>query len=186
MIRKLFASACALVAVSGFAISGDVTSGPQVGTELPGPFMPLNVTGDSAGEKHCLYCENGDKPVVMIFARNADCPATQKLIKQVDDKVSKNSDCNLRSFVVFCTDDSNAEAKLKEMAKEKGIQKVVLSTDSPTGPSKYKVAKDADVTVVLYTNRTVKANHSYKAGELKDADITAILADIKKIAPEAK
>lgn len=186
MIRKLFASACALVAVTGFVAASDITSGPQVGTELPGPFMPLNITGSAAGEKHCLYCENGDKPVVMIFARNPECPQTQKLIKQVDEKIAKNSGCDLRSFVVFCTDDSSAEAKLKEMAKEKGISKVVLSTDSPTGPSKYKVAKDADVTVVLYTNRTVKANHSYKAGELKDADIAAILADVTKIAPEAK
>ena len=186
MIRKLFASACALVAVGGFALGGDITSGPQVGSELPGPFMPLNVSGNSAGEKHCLYCENGSSPVVMIFARNPECPQTQKLIKQVDEKVAKNGDCDLRSFVVFCTDDSKAESQVKEIAKDKGIQKVVMSIDSPTGPSKYKFAKDADVTVVLYTNRTVKANHSYKAGELKDADIKAILADVKKIAPEAK
>src|SRR5262245_39680118 len=46
-----------------------VKSGPQVGDDLAGPFHPLNVNGKKAGEKHCLYCENGDRPVVMVFAR---------------------------------------------------------------------------------------------------------------------
>jgi hypothetical protein len=29
-------------------------SGPQAGAMIPGVFHPLNVTGDSAGEKACL------------------------------------------------------------------------------------------------------------------------------------
>src|SRR5688572_7085012 len=44
-------------------------SGPQVGEELAGPFHPLNVNGKAAGKKHCLYCENGARPVAMVFAR---------------------------------------------------------------------------------------------------------------------
>jgi hypothetical protein len=29
-------------------------SGPQVGEEIPGTFLPLNVTGADAGKKRCL------------------------------------------------------------------------------------------------------------------------------------
>ena len=43
-----------------------------------------------------------------------------------------------------------------EAATEKeSIKNVILSLDTPAGPAKYKFAKDADVTVVLYTSRTV-------------------------------
>ncbi len=185
MIRKILASMMSIAAVATLAGAAEIVSGPQVGDKLPGPFTPLNVTGNHPGEKNCLYCENGDKPVVMIFARNADCPMTQKLIKQVDATVAKNEKCEMGSFVVFCTDDSSTETKLKSMAGKENIKKVVLSIEGPNGPAKYKFAKDADVTVVLYVNRTVKANHSYKAGEMKDGDIETILKDVKKITPDA-
>jgi hypothetical protein len=43
----LLATAC--------SVAGDgLKSGPQPGKTLPGPFHPLNLTGDMAGQKHCL------------------------------------------------------------------------------------------------------------------------------------
>lgn len=186
MIRKLFAAAAVVAAVSGFAAAGDLKSGPQSGEKLPGPFTPLNVNGKSAGEKHCLVCENGDNPVVMIFARSPECPMTQALIKKVEAAVAKNEKCEMGSFVVFCTSDSQAEGQAKAFAEKAKLKKVVLSTDSPAGPAKYKVAKDADVTVVLYTNKTVKANHSFKKDELKEEGIEKVIKDIKKITPASE
>ena len=62
----------------------------------------------------------------------------------------------------------------------------VLALDTPAGPSKYKFAKDADVTVVFYTERTVKANHTFKAGELTAEKIDEVLKDVSKITPAAK
>ena len=183
MVRKLFATTAVVALVAGLSFAAEIVSGPQAGETLPGPFQPLNINGKSAGEKHCLYCENGNNPVVMIFARNADCPMTQKLIKEVDAAVAKNEKCSMGSFVVFCTDDSQTEPKLKALVEKEKYKKVVLSLDSPAGPNKYKFSKDADVTVVLYTERTVKANHSFKAGELKDANIEAIVKDLAKITP---
>jgi hypothetical protein len=48
------------------------------------------------------------------------------------------------------------------------------------------VAKDADITVVLYTDRMVKANHAFKKGELKDADIEKIVSEVPMILTESK
>ena len=53
--------------------------------------------------------------------------------------------------------------------------------DNPPGPAPYNSAKDADVTVVLYNKSKVLANFSFRKGELKDADVARIVADVSKI-----
>jgi hypothetical protein len=180
MSRILFAGvAAALLAAT--AAAGDLKSGPQVGAKVPGPFAPLNVNGEDAGKKQCLYCKNGENPVAVVFARCAECPATQKLIKALDAATAKHSDCEMGSFVVFCADDDKLEGKLKELADKEHLKKIVLTIDTPTGPAKYNISKDADVTVLLYKNREVKANYAFKKGELKDGDVDAIVADVSKI-----
>jgi hypothetical protein len=163
-----------------------VKSGPQAGTDLSdcGPFHPVNVTGKAAGKKHCLYCENGDRPVVMIFAREPNAQLG-KLLKKIDAACDKHSKDKLSSFVVFCTKDEEAETKAKKCAKDCDLKKVVLSIDNPAGPEKYNVNEKADVTVVLYVDRSVKANHAFKKDEMKDKDVDAIVKDLSKILPKS-
>ncbi len=88
------------------------------------------------------------------------------------------------SFVVICSDDEGLEKKLKELAEKEKLQKVVLTIDNKSGPPSWRIAKDADVTVVLYNRRQVKANYAFKKGELKSEDIEKIVGDVKKIVPE--
>ena len=75
---------------------------------------------------------------------------------------------------------------MKELAAKEGLKKIVLSIDNPSGPKDYKVAKDADVTVVLYTRQQVKVNYAFKKGELKDKDIDKIVSEVSKILPKDK
>src|SRR5947209_20012302 len=104
MIRS---AAVALVLFVGSAFGAEpVKSGPQVGEKVPGPFHPLNINGEMAGKKHCLFCQNGQNPVAMIFARSTDA-ATIDLIKKVEEATSKNSDAKMGSFVVFLSDDKD-------------------------------------------------------------------------------
>jgi hypothetical protein len=156
-----------------------LVSGPQVGDEVPGPFQPLNVTGPDAGQKVCLYCKNGTNPVAMIFARDLSEPVTA-LIKKIDGATEQNQENHMGSFVVFLNDSEDLGGKLKEMADKESVKNTVLAIDNPAGPA-VKVAKDADVTVVLYTKHKVKANYAFGKGELKDKDIDRILADVPKI-----
>jgi hypothetical protein len=117
----------------------------------------------------------------MIFAREVSDNLTS-LVKQVDKATADNSKARMGSFVVFCNDDEKLEDQLKALAKKEKINKTVLTiVDKKSGPSGYTIDPKADVTVVLYVNRTVKANHAFKKGELKDKDIKAILADVPKI-----
>lgn len=181
-MQLIAALAVALVTGLSYAEKSSVKSGPQVNEELAGPFHPLNVTGASKGEKHCLYCENGNHPVAMIFAREVT-PALGNLIKKIDEVTVQNKDTGMGAFVVFCSNEEGLEGKLVKMAEKANLNKVVLSIDNPAGPKDYNVAKDADVTVVLYTKRTVKANHAFAKGELNDKAIEKIVADVSKIVP---
>jgi hypothetical protein len=157
-----------------------VKSGPQTGTEVPGPFHPLNVTGESAGKKACLYCANGGNPVAVVFAREAT-PAVAKLLKQLDDATVKNNSAEMGSYAVFCSDKDGLDKALTKLAADQKLTKLILSIDNPAGPEKYKIAKEAEVTVLLYREFEVKANHAFRAGELNDAAITKVVADVSKI-----
>src|SRR5262245_674911 len=179
----IVAFAALLILVAGVSAAELVKSGPQTGEKVPGPFHPLNINGDNAGEKACLYCKNGDNPVAMVFARShSDELAT--LIKKLDACTAKNSGCKMGSFVVYLSDSEKLGEQLKHFAKSAELKQIVLAIDNPAGPKGYKVAKEADVTVVLYTDHTVKANHAFKKGELKDKDIESIVKDVAKILPE--
>jgi hypothetical protein len=179
---RLFAAAVAAIALSLPVSAGELKSGPQAGEKVPGPFHPVNVTGAHKGEKFCLFCVNGENPVAMVFARE-NSPELTKLIKKLDEATAKNKEASMGSFVVFLNDKDGLDKELAATAEKNKIENTVLSIDNPAGPKSYNVAKDADVTVVLYVDRKVKANHTFKKGELKDGDIDTIVKDIPKILP---
>jgi hypothetical protein len=171
--------------VSAVFAAETVRSGPQVDEDVPGPFHPYNVTGSAAGKKNCLYCQNGANPVAVVFAREVS-PEVTKLIKKLDECTAKNGECKMGSYVVFLCDKEGLDKELKELADKQKLDHIVLSIDNPAGPQEYKISKDADVTVVLYTKHTVKSNHAFKKGELKEQDIEAIVKEVPKILPEKK
>ncbi len=153
----------------------------QPGETLPASFEPYNVTGDYAGKRHCLVCENGLNPVVMIFARQPS-EALGRLLDKLDTASGKKT-ASFGAFVVFLGDRDELEKKLAQPANQRPLKHVILSIEDPPGPDGYKVAEDADVTVVLYTKATVKANHSFRKGRLNDQEIERILADLPRILP---
>ena len=119
----------------------------------------------------------------MIFARNIDSSLTS-LVKKIDAATKANSSAKMGSFVVFLVSDDDAkkmEVSLPEYAKKENIKSVVLAIDNAAGPQGYNIAKDAEVTVVLYSKKTVKASHVFRKGELNEKAVEAIVKDIPKI-----
>ena len=180
MIRKLFALA-AIVACTSLALAAEIKSGPQIGEKVPGPFTPLNVNGENAGKKACLYCKHGNNPVAVVFARTATCEQASKLIEKLDAETGKNTKAEMGFYVVFLSDDDKLEAGLKKMIEEKKLKNVTLSIESPKGPEKYALDKDADVTVLLYNKHKVESNFAFAKGKLTDKDIDTIVGDVSKI-----
>jgi hypothetical protein len=119
----------------------------------------------------------------MIFAREISDPLTS-LVKKIDAATAENKGRKMGSFVVFLSDDEGLQKKLEDLVKKEDIKKCILAIDNPAGPKVYKVAKEADITVVLYNKRDVKANHAFKKGQLTEKAIDQIVADVKKIVPE--
>jgi hypothetical protein len=183
MLKKGFALGMVLTC-AGFAVSAadPVKSGPQPGEKVPGQFKPLNATGPDAGKEECLYCKNGAKPVVMVFAREFT-PAVASLVKKLDAATAANSEAGLGSCVIVLSDAKDLPQSLARWAQGEKVTSTVLASYAPAGPEKYAIAPDAVVTVLLYTKYTVKANHSFRAGELTDIGVDAVLADLSKILP---
>ncbi len=166
--------------VSGSSFGAEpVKSGPQAGQRVPGAFEPLNITGPDAGKKSCLYCRNGTNPVVMIFARDTS-PALTELLKRIDAATGAHANDSMGSCAVFCSDEPMA-ANLAQIAKQSNLTNTILATYEASGPARYKLAPEADVTVLVYTHCVVKANHSFRKGELTYAGIDKILADLPLI-----
>jgi hypothetical protein len=179
--RLVTTSALALFVLAGGLIAAEkLKSGPQVGEKVPGPFEPLNINGDNAGKKFCQYCINGQNPVAMVFVRETSEPV-EKLIKEIDAATAKNSDAKMGSFFVFLSDDEAMQKKLESIAKKDDLKKTVLTLDNKTGPENYNIAKDAEVTVVLYKERKVIANYSFAKGKMTEKDVETVIAELPKI-----
>lgn len=181
MINRIAFGTFAFLALTVFSVNADenLKSGIPVGKQVRA-FHPLNVTGPAAGEKRCLVCSNGNNPVAVIFARKLSDPLTT-LVKKIDAATVKNKSANMGSFVVFLNDDESLSDSLKSMAKKQGLSECILSIDNPAGPSGFDIAADAEVTVLFYNRRTVRANHAFGAGELNNQSVERVVADLKTI-----
>lgn len=127
----------------------------------------------------------GNVPVAAVFAREIT-PALTSLVKKLEQATADNKDAKVAAWVILLSDDDKAEDKLKELADKEKVKKVLLGVESPAGPPKYKIAKEAEVTVLLYEKKTVKKSYVFEKGKLTEKDATAIAAAVKDIIPAKK
>jgi hypothetical protein len=122
----------------------------------------------------------------VIFAREITPPLTS-LVKKIDEATVKNNSCDMGSFVVLLSDEKpTATRKLKELAKTQKLKETVLALHDAAGPEEYKIAKDAEITVLLYVEHEVKANFAFRKGEFEEKDISRVLDGLVKILPQKK
>jgi hypothetical protein len=182
MLRSLLACASLLLLTIATSLPAaePLKSGLQPGEKVTTIFEPLNITGEHAGEPYCLICENGLSPVAMLFAREINEPLLN-LLSKLDEATAKNRDQEMGSFVVFLNETDALRQQLASAAKQRGLKRIVLSAYAPAGPDGFHVAADADLTVVLYREHEVKANHAFRRGEFTAASAEKILGDLPKI-----
>jgi hypothetical protein len=107
------------------------------------------------------------------------------LVKQIDamvDNAADRSNDTKHAFVVLITDDPDAaEAKLQKLAEDKQIKNIPLTVfDGIAGPSDYKIAEKAEVTVMMWVDQEVKVNRAFGADELDATAVEQVVADAKK------
>jgi hypothetical protein len=206
-MRRVLCSAIVLGLMISAGLAQEVKSGPQAGTVLPAPFDALNINGkidgkDAAGRQHCLVCQNGLNPTVMVFTRE---PAEGKdaaltdLLKQLDDTLAKHQDSFLGGFAVFLSPQARSsltEAETKDVnqileeakgrialeerlkARAAPLKHVIVAAMPDKGPKDYNLNPKAETTVIFYHRLKVIANWSFEEGKLTDKDVTAALKKV--------
>jgi hypothetical protein len=165
----------------------ELKSGPQVGENAFIPLHTLTVfhseKPDRAGTRSDFVEEYGGSPVVLIFARTLGDPL-KILAKRLDAELTKHKQdgAKVHAYMAMLSDDESLERSLKDFAKRHRIKNIGLAIDgSATDPKGWKLAKNADATIILYSRRKVEGNHAFRTGELSEKAIDVVLNDLPKI-----
>jgi hypothetical protein len=177
------AAVLALQTLAGTARADPVRSGPQAGEEVPGAFKVLNINGPEAGQKACLYCRYGPRPVVMIFAREVS-PALLTLIQRLETVTAASAasvDESLGSCVIVCSDSESLPGQLTGLAQQMQLKHLVLAVSKATGPASYHISPEAEVTILLYRRAKVLANYGFRKGEFTAQHVEPLLAVVNQM-----
>ena len=90
-------------------------------------------------------------------------------------------------YVIFESNTNGLDGRLREIAEKEKLQRVSLCIGTP--PGNYQVAREADVTVVIYSvgrryEQKVTANFALGKGELDEAKADAIVKALSEVLPK--
>jgi hypothetical protein len=183
----LVLTSCFLVSfVDNTRAADPCRSGLEAGRR-PGPYSAVVATGPQRGQSFCYICETGDKPAMVVFARRLSDPLG-KLVKGLDKALSDHKNADLRGWVTFLAEDpAGFDAPVVKWGKKHAISTVPLAVFSDAvGPPSYRLARDADVTVLLFVKQKVVANFAFRADELTDARAAEVLRSVPRIVADKK
>jgi hypothetical protein len=184
-MRRLLCGAIVLVVgqavILANAQAGEpCVSGPQIG-QRPGPYSFLVATGPERGQPTCYVCETAEKPGVIVFARSVSDPLA-KLMLACDEAVADRPKGAMRAWMTVLGEKTIGLDDLAKWATKAGLKAVPVGVfDDPVGPPSYKLADDADVTVIVFENRKVAANFAFRKGELDDAAVKLVSEHFARI-----
>jgi hypothetical protein len=158
----------------------DIKSGPD--GKIAGPFQVKAITGEKKDTTLCYVCKFGaeERPgVVLIFTQKAD-ENLATLVKAVDEVQKTNA--KLGTVVVGVSGVQAADfAKLQETHK---LTTALTVAEDKDGPAKYKLNKDAAVTVLVYKKGgMISKSFAFKdtkAAAEKAKDIASAAAEVVK------
>jgi hypothetical protein len=175
-----------LIALIGWADAGlaggkDVcVSGPQVG-QRPGPYSFLVATGPERGQPTCYVCETAEKPGVIVFARSVSDPLA-RLLAACDQAIADRPKDAMRAWMTVLGEKTIGLDDLGRWATKAGLKAVPVGVfDDSVGPPSYKLADDADVTIVVFEKRKVVANFAFRTGELDDTAIRRVTEQLTRL-----
>lgn len=196
---RTFAFPLAFLVFSTISAAADAPL--KVGSNLPGPFHPYNVTGPHKQRFHCPVSDHGLEPMVLIFYKNIDfSDPLPNLLKRLDAAIDKNMDLRLGAFVTFLPDnlsdvlgskednqDVNSknddarlemEKKIEQNAADMKLKHVVLGLDTKSDVAKYQLNDDNLITVVLYVKLKIVAVYALPKSDFTDAAVEKIMTDV--------
>jgi hypothetical protein len=158
---------------------------PESGTPVgkrPGPYSFLVATGPQRGQQTCYICEQHEtnKPGIVVFARSTS-DSLGKLLAKLDAAAIANKDTGCKVWMTLLAEKADLEA-LAKWSQKQGIKSAPVGAfEDADGPPSYKLHKDADVTVILFTKQKVTASFAFRAGELDDKAIEAVMKAVPQL-----
>jgi hypothetical protein len=178
MIRSL---ALAVALVSPLTAAEPLAPGTPVG-KRPGPYSFLVATGAQRGKQTCYICEqhDADRPGVVVFARGTS-DALGKLLTQLDAAALAKKDTGCKAWMTLLADKADLD-ELAKWAQRHGLKALPVGAfEDADGPPSYKLHKDADVTVILFTKQKATAAFAFRAGELDAAATARVLKAVAEL-----
>ena len=156
-------------------------SGVPVGGR-PGPYSFLVATGPERGKQTCYVCEQDTKPATIVFARKLS-PEVGALFAKLD-KVAADApkEKGYKLWLTYVGEGESLDA-LADWSRKHGVRVSPAGVyDDRDGPPAYKLAPEAEVTVLVFVDRKVVANLSLRAEELTDDAVSRAVAAAQKVA----
>src|SRR5437763_5237237 len=164
------------------ARAGDpCVSGVPVG-KRPGPYSFLVATGPQRGQQTCYICEQheGGKPAAVVFARTLSDPLG-KLLAGLESAGAAKKDTGYKVWMTQLAATADLD-NLARWAQKQGLKGVPVGAfEDADGPPAYKLARDADVTVMLFVKEKVVANFAFRAGELNDEAVAEVVKSVPRL-----
>lgn len=174
---------CSVLCVAACGVVGakdPCVSGPQVG-QKPGPYSFLVASGPERGQPTCYVCETAEKPGVIVFTRALSAPLA-RLLGKFDATIAARPKGELRAWMTVLGEKTVTLDALGQWAKEAALKGVPTGVfDDPAGPPTYKLAEDAEVTVLLFVDRKVIANFAFREGELDEKAVERVAGEVTKL-----
>jgi hypothetical protein len=155
--------------------------------QRPGPYAAVISTGPQRGQSYCYICDTGDRPAVVIFARSLS-DALGKLCQQLDQAVTEHKKAELRAWVSFLSDDQiHLDPRVVQWSKKFALRSIPLGIFEDTGgPPSYRLAPEADLTVLLFVKQKVVANFAFRKGELTPEKLAGVMKTLPRILGDQK
>lgn len=212
MLRYNLAGMATLFVIATLLVAqdeGKLTSGPKRGAFLPTPFESFNVNGPAKDRPHCMICQFGLSPTVLVFAKepaDGKDAAFVELAKKLDELTTEFEDRNFSAGIVVISPDardSTNNASVKEarnlidekvkrdklydrLKKRAEPLKNVIVSFLPEPPQKFNINPKADVTVVYYERMKVVDSWAFGPDQMRMEDVDAIVKKVRETVPRKK
>ena len=117
---------------------------------------------------------------MVVFARTMSDPLG-RLLTKLDAEALANKDTGCKVWMTLLAEKADLDA-LAKWAQKQGLKSAPVGAfEDGDGPPSYKLHKDADVTVVLFTKQKVVVTFAFRAGELDDKAIESVMKAVPRL-----
>jgi len=174
--RWFFVALCVVSVAHG---AEPCVSGLKEG-QKPGPYIASIAIGPNRGQPMCYICETAERPAMIVFARQMTDPLG-KLLNKVDEALKDQPADGMRAWMTILGEEHTLDA-VGKWGKEHAVTNIPIGVfDDIDGPPTYRLAREAEVTIVLYVKQKVVANFAFRAGELNTESIAKVMEAVTKL-----